>query len=88
MSSKIRRELNSRKRHISPSRQEERLNAIDNWAAYVRSTPTTIWGQELNQLIDGQILSAQAAVAIDDNNVADVSGCNPEAIRNAGSQPS
>jgi|AntDeeMetagen134_2_1112570.scaffolds.fasta_scaffold00613_8 hypothetical protein len=83
MSSKPRQRWSSRVGGTGPDQAARRLESIDNWAEYVRTTPTAVWGEELNRLIDGQIKSAQAsAVATDGGHPAD--GCNPEAIRDAG----
>lgn len=41
--------------------REARLQAVREWARYVREHPVEVWGPQQNALIDSQLESAQAA---------------------------
>lgn len=41
--------------------REARLEAVREWARYVREQPVEVWGPQQNALIDSQLESAQAS---------------------------
>lgn len=70
--------------HIDPDRLVQRLNAIDRWVEYVRSTPAPQWGAELNELIDSQVSSAEALSEAREEGSSQFDQFDPDAIRTAG----
>lgn len=41
--------------------REQRLEAVKDWAQYVREQPVEVWGPQQNALVDSQIESARAS---------------------------
>lgn len=41
--------------------REQRLEAVKDWARYVREQPVEVWGPQQNALVDSQIESARAS---------------------------
>lgn len=70
--------------HIDPDRLAQRLDAIDRWVEYVRSTPAPEWGAELNELIDSQVSSAEALSESREKGSPQFDQFDPDAIRAAG----
>lgn len=40
---------------------QQRLDAIDRWIAYIRENPPEVWGEQQNALVNAQLESARHA---------------------------
>lgn len=41
--------------------REQRLEAVKDWARYVKEQPVEVWGPQQNALVDSQLESARAS---------------------------
>lgn len=39
--------------------EQQRLDAIERWVAYIRDNPPEVWGKQQNALVDSQLKSAR-----------------------------